>query len=72
MKPILHIINSKTEAPALTVDLEHTPGASIAFEIKVLMDESKLLGPIEQERWKLLEILASQINLILRAHEHNY
>ncbi len=72
MKPIIHVKNSKTDAPILTIDLEHAPGATLTFEIRARMDESKLLGPFEQERWRLLEILGSQINLILRAHEHNY
>lgn len=71
MKPIIHLKNAKTDAPILTIDLEHTPGATLTFEITARMDESKLLGPIEQERWRLLGILGEQINLILRAHERN-
>jgi stage III sporulation protein SpoIIIAA len=38
------------------------------FDVLVSMDETKLRGPVEEERWVLLELLADRINLLLRNH----
>jgi hypothetical protein len=66
MTQFLKITAHETGEPVLAARLEHVPGAELSFEVIARMDESKLRGPIEEERWVLLEALADQIGLILR------
>ncbi len=69
MKQIFRLSQVETKRSLLTVRLEHVGGApSATFDVLVSMDETKLRGPVEEERWVLLELLADRINLLLRNH----
>jgi hypothetical protein len=54
--------------PFLTINLEDKAGAMLSVDITLRMDVSKLRGPIEQERWVLLDLLAERIQLLAENH----
>jgi hypothetical protein len=54
--------------PFLTVSLENEAGAMLSMDITLRMDVSKLRGPIEQERWVLLDLVAERIQLLAENH----
>lgn len=66
---LINLKNARTHEPVFTFDLEHAAGTTgLTFHATVRMDESKLRGPLEEERWLLLELLAEQVNIVLESH----
>lgn len=56
----------------LTVNLEHVEGAQLTSTVTMYMDESRLQGPLETERWVLLGLLAEQLNMVLENHRRTH
>lgn len=69
LRRVLLIQNARTKEPILMFGLKHEAGASPIHEIVLSMDETKLTGSFEEERWALVGALAEQLTMAWKFHQ---
>ena len=70
---LLNIKIKETGKPYLLVVSEDVPGIGTwQTEITIRGDHSKLRGPIEEEKWRMIAAVWEQLDLVLRAHHNQH